>query len=139
METVAFRLEPGDLLKESLLGYCVDNEVDAACVVTCVGSLQRAVVRFANQPTGEVIDKKLEIISLVGTLSQHGGHLHIGLSDEAGQVLGGHLLDGSQIYTTAEVVLGIVPGLVFRREEDAKTGYRELRISPRALEGKDEY
>jgi hypothetical protein len=90
--------------------------------------LQHAVIRFADQPDGTDIAGKLEIISLAGTVAQGGCHLHIAVSDAAGRIIGGHLLDGSIVYTTAEVVLGILPDLLFKRETDATTGHKELRV-----------
>ena len=87
------------------------------------------MIRFAEAENGTVIEEKLEILSLSGTLSRHGCHLHITVADAAGKVLGGHLLDGSKVYTTAELVLGEVPGKVFRREQNAETGWLELNIA----------
>ena len=128
MEVMALRLSPGDDLRRSLLNYCVDHQIEAACVVSAIGSLAKAVVRFADQPEGVVLEKRLEVVALNGTLSRHGLHLHIVLADGTGQMLGGHLLDGSLIYTTAEIVLGIVPGVQFERKADPATGYLELAI-----------
>ena len=129
VEVIAIRINPGEDLRQSLLQYCIDQEIDAAYLLSCVGSLRQAVIRFANQPEGTVFEQKLEIISLAGTLSQQGIHLHIAVSDSAGQVIGGHLMEGSTIHTTAEIVLGIVPNTIFRREIDPLTGYRELKIT----------
>ena len=98
-------------------------------MLSCVGSLRQAAIRFANQPEGTVFEQPLEIVSLEGTLSQHGVHLHIAVSDSKGQVIGGHLMDGSTIYTTAEIVLGIKPDTIFKREIDPLTGYKELKIT----------
>ena len=129
MKAIAIRLEPGADLKQSLLQYCCDREIDAACVLSCVGSLRRAAIRFANQPEATVFEEKLEIVSLVGTLSRFGAHLHVAVADGKGRVLGGHLTEGSQIYTTAEIAIGILPDVVFTREPDPVTGYRELKIA----------
>ena len=128
MNAIALRLQPEADLKQSLLDYCIAHQIDAACIISCVGSLRCAVIRFADRPGSTRIETKLEIVSLVGTLSQHGCHLHIAASDGQGHVTGGHLMDGSQIYTTAEIVLGIIPDTVFTREKDALTGYKELKI-----------
>jgi predicted DNA-binding protein with PD1-like motif len=128
LKTAAFRLLPGADLKQSILDYCVAHKLNAACIVSCVGSLRCAKIRFADCNEGTDIERKLEIVSLVGTASQHGCHLHIAVSDGQGQVLGGHLMPGSLIYTTAEVVIGIIPDMIFRREIDASTGYKELKI-----------
>ena len=37
-------------------------------------------------------DERFEVLSLVGTLSQDGVHLHISLGDADGKVWGGHLV-----------------------------------------------
>ena len=42
-------------------------------------------------------------MSLTGTLSRDGVHIHISLSDADGNVIGGHLIDGV-VFTTCEVV-----------------------------------
>jgi len=128
VEVIAVRLSPGEDLRHSLLTYCIDEKIDAAYMLSCVGSLRQAAIRFANKPDKTVFEQPLEIISLEGTLSQHGVHLHIAVSDSEGQVIGGHLMDGSKIYTTAEIVVGIVPNTIFKREIDPLTGYRELTI-----------
>jgi predicted DNA-binding protein with PD1-like motif len=128
VKVITIRLKPGQDLKRSLLNYCIDQKIDAACMLSCVGSLRQATIRFANKPEGTVLEQTLEIISLAGTLSQYGVHLHIAVSDSEGQVIGGHLMDGSHIYTTAEIVIGIVPNTIFKREIDPLTGYKELTI-----------
>ncbi|MEL7144483.1 MAG: PPC domain-containing DNA-binding protein [Cyanobacteria bacterium J06643_4] len=128
VDAIAIRIRPGEDLKQSLLRYCIDQKIEAAYMLSCVGSLRQAAIRFANQPEGTVFEQPLEIVSLEGTLSQHGVHLHIAVSDSKGQVIGGHLMDGSTIYTTAEIVLGIMPDTIFKREIDPLTGYRELTI-----------
>ena len=125
----AVRLEPDTDLRQALLAYCADQELEAAYILSCVGSLKRAVIRFADRNEGKVLEHKLEILTLSGTLSCHGCHLHICVANAKGKVSGGHLLDGSLVYTTAEIVLGEVPDMVFKREKDAKTGWLELDIT----------
>ena len=128
LNAIALRLNPGDDLRQSLLAYCIDHTIDAAYLLSGIGSLHQAVIRFANQPTGTGLEQPLEILSLAGTLSRHGVHLHIVVSDSDGQLVGGHLLDGSLIRTTAEIVLGVVPNVIFQRSLDPCTGYKELEI-----------
>jgi predicted DNA-binding protein with PD1-like motif len=54
------------------------------------------------------------------------------VSDEEGKMVGGHLMDGNRIYTTAEVVLGCLDDLYsFSRVYDARTGFPELVITAR--------
>ncbi len=73
-----------------------------------------------------------EITSLVGTVSSTDGgncHLHITLADDDGNVIGGHVLDGNIIYTTAEIVVGELQGRTFKRIMCPHSGYDELCIS----------
>lgn len=42
------------------------------------------------------LDERFEIVSLTGTLSRHGAHLHISIADFQGNVVGGHLMDGCE-------------------------------------------
>jgi hypothetical protein len=56
------------------------------------------------------------------------GHLHIALSDSLGNVIGGHLMNGSIIHTTAEVTLIENHQFQFQRIWDESTGFNELRV-----------
>jgi uncharacterized protein len=67
-------------------------------------------------------------VSLVGTLSFDGCHLHVCLSDHTGSTIGGHLLEGCIIYTTAEVIIESNGEFIFERVQDKVTGWRELVI-----------
>jgi predicted DNA-binding protein with PD1-like motif len=125
---LAVRLRPDQDLKQSLDELAQKHRIQAAVVVSCVGSLRRAALRLANQPGPTIYEGKFEIVSLTGTLSVHGSHYHIAISDSLGQTLGGHLMEGSLVYTTAEVVLGILSGMRFERHPDVETGYDELFI-----------
>ncbi|HIK55792.1 MAG TPA: DUF296 domain-containing protein [Synechococcales cyanobacterium M55_K2018_004] len=125
---LALRLHPQQDLRVELDQWVQQEGWEAACVVTCVGSLTRAALRFAAQEEATVLEGRFEIVSLVGVMSVHGSHYHMAIADSTGRVLGGHVLPGCLIYTTAEIVIGVLPGLSFRREFDAETGYRELVI-----------
>ena len=86
---------------------------------------------MAGATQATAIRGELEILSLSGTLSLDGAHLHIAVSDSKGAVIGGHICAGSLVRTTAELVIGLLPEWRFRRELDPATGYAELQISPR--------
>ncbi|MCL4828519.1 MAG: DUF296 domain-containing protein [Caldilinea sp.] len=128
MQTYALRLHPHQDLKRELDTFARTHDLEAACVLTCVGSLRRAVLRFANQSEASELEGKFEIVSLTGTLSKYGSHYHISISDGEGRTWGAHLLEGCQIYTTAEIVIAALPGVSFLRELDSATGYDELYI-----------
>lgn len=122
------RLKPGqDLLKE-IDHFVRTNKVEAGWIVTCVGSLTQTNLRFANQPNGTIANGHFEIVSLTGTISIHGSHLHLSASDSMGRTSGGHLLDQNLVYTTAEIVIGESKDLVFSREKDGSTEWKELQI-----------
>ncbi len=128
METLSLRLHPGQDLKADLDRLIDKHEIEAACILTCVGSLTIAVLRFANQETTQKLDGHFEIVSLTGVMSRHGSHYHISIADEQGKCYGAHLMDGCKIYTTAEIVIGIIPNCSFLRTLDPQTGYPELEV-----------
>ena len=97
-------------------------------VVTCVGSLTRAEIRHANRPEGTRYQGHYEITSLTGTVDPAGEHLHLTITDGDGHAFGGHLLAGSAVYTTAEIVAVLLDDLSFTREPCALSGYDELVI-----------
>ncbi|MBI2769087.1 MAG: DNA-binding protein [Burkholderiales bacterium] len=130
MHIEVLRLSPGDDLRAALdaafAQWRVAHGIDAACIVSAVGSLSHAVLRYAAEPAGAELHEALEIISLSGTLSPDGAHLHCSVAGARGDVKGGHLMPGCIVRTTAEVVVALLPGWEFRRELDAATGYNEL-------------
>tara|TARA_R110002096_G_scaffold104771_15_gene230746 strand:- start:2618 stop:2995 length:378 start_codon:yes stop_codon:yes gene_type:complete len=115
-------------LKRELDGLIENRKWPAACVVTGIGSLRTAAIRFAEAETAEILEGPFEIISLGGTLSRDGSHLHILVSDHHGMAKGGHLKEGAIINTTAEIVLGILPEWEFTRKLDPETGCAELTV-----------
>jgi len=128
----ALRLRPGDDLREALLAYVAQQHLGAGAVLTCVGSLTVATLRLANQEGPTEYRGHFEIVSLVGTLSATGGsHLHLSVADSTGRTLGGHLLAGCRVYTTAEIVLVALTELEFTRETDPTFGYKELVVKPK--------
>jgi uncharacterized protein len=122
------RLMPGEDVYASLQEYAVKEKIEAAYIATAVGSLTEASIRFANQEQPELLKGHFEITSLVGTLSINGSHVHITLADENGNCKAGHLTKGSKVYTTVEVVIGILPNVQYLRELDSTYGYKELVV-----------
>lgn len=129
MKTFALRLHPKQDLKEELVKFTKEKQIQAGFILTCVGSLTRATLRMADETITKDFEKRFEINSLVGTLSQDGVHLHISLSDETGAEIGGHLKKGCLIYVTAEIIIGELDDTKFSRVFDEQTGFKELIIS----------
>lgn len=133
MRVLTLRLKPGQDLREQLEAYVKEKRIRAGFIVTTVGSLRQASIRLADQQSPANFAGKFEIVSLVGTLGQDGVHLHISISDATGKTIGGHLVAGCLIYTTAEIVIGEAEGLTFSRQLDPDTHYQELRIRSTSL------
>lgn len=131
MKLYPLRLRPGQDLKRELVAFAVRKGLQAGIIVTCVGSLRRAALRLADRPETTIYEAKYEILSLVGTLSLDGPHLHVALSDGDGRTIGGHLQDGSLIYTTAEIIVGELEQFTFTRPIDPETSFDELTIAAR--------
>ncbi len=136
MRTHALRLSPGTDLKAELQRLTEARGLRAGCILTCVGSLAHAPLRMpsAAGAANVVLDfaEPMEIVSLTGTLGPDGPHVHISLSRRDGTSVGGHLLQGCIVNTTAELVVGELADVEFRRQPDPATGYRELAVLPRA-------
>ena len=131
MKTFAIRLLPGQDLKVELLAFSKRQGLQAACILTCVGSLTKTALRMAGRDFIRTWEEKMEILSLSGTLSAEGVHLHLGIANGEGQAFGGHLVEGCLVYTTAEIVLGELEDVKFLRVVDPATGYKELEIGKR--------
>jgi predicted DNA-binding protein with PD1-like motif len=136
MRVHAVRLAPGTDLKAELQRLVDTHGLRAGCILSGVGSLSRARLRMpgggGEAETFRAFDEPMEIISLAGTLSPDGLHVHISLARRDGACVGGHLVPGCIIRTTAELVIGELLDVEFRRPIDPATGYGELSVSPLA-------
>jgi len=126
--THAIRLKPGQDLRQEIESFVKKEDIKAGWIITCVGSLTSTNMRFANQPEGTNAKGHFEIVSLVGTISTNGSHLHLSVSDSLGNTIGGHMLEGNLVYTTAEIVIGESKKFEFAREKDGSTKWEELQI-----------
>ena len=125
----ALRLLPGDDLIQKVLDHCEHHGIGASTVLSCVGSLSEITLRMAGAQDIIHLREELEIISLVGTAcADREHHFHCSVSRSDGTVVGGHCKGAAPVRTTAEVMLGVLPGLAFSRDMDGATGYKELQI-----------
>lgn len=126
MTLVPIRLPPGEDLREALERACTANAITAAFVVAGIGSLIDAQLRFAGQTESTKVPGPSEILTLSGSLAEHGAHLHMSVANASGQVFGGHVVYGNIIRTTVELLIAALPDWQLLREHDAATGYAEL-------------
>lgn len=135
MRVYAFRLTPGTDLKEALGRLSEEHALRAGCILSCVGSLSRARLRMpgalGEAEVFKTFVEPMEILSVAGTLSLDGLHVHISLGRRDGACIGGHLVRGCLVNTTAELVIGELTNVEFRRPLDNATGYGELSVQPR--------
>ena len=130
MRNYTFRLAPGQDLFDSIELFVKEKRIEAGCVLSGVGSLAHARIRLADREYSTEYDGPFEIVSLTGTVSIHGSHLHISVSDGDGRTTGGHFESGCRIYTTAEIVIAVFDGVVYKREFAEDSGYEELTVYP---------
>jgi len=128
MKTYAFRLHRGADLRGEIDNFVKKKKIMAGIVLTCVGNLEKAVIRMAGAKKIKTYEGTFEIVSLVGTVEAGNSHLHIAITNEKGQVFGGHLKYGSIVGVTAEVVIGELENTLFKRLFDEQTGYDELVV-----------
>ncbi|RPJ28914.1 MAG: DNA-binding protein [Chloroflexi bacterium] len=128
MQNYTFRLQPGQDLFDSIEAFARERQVEAGCILSGVGSLTHATLRLANRDFYSEYDGHFEIVSMTGTVSIYGSHLHISISDGDGKTIGGHLDSGCKIYTTAEIVIAAFEGVSYKREFAEDSGYEELVV-----------
>jgi Predicted DNA-binding protein with PD1-like DNA-binding motif len=129
MKTHTFRLKPGQDLFDSIETFVADNNIEAGCVLSSVGSLTHATLRLANREYYNEYEGHFEIVSMTGTVSTNGSHIHVSISDGDGVTIGGHLVLGCKIYTTAEIILAVFDDIVYKRELlENDSGYEELAV-----------
>jgi len=128
MKSYVFRLHPGQDLRIEIDKFVKKYNIKAGIILTCVGNLTKVVIRMAGAKVIKTYEGSFEIVSLVGTVEKGNGHLHIAISDIEGNTFGGHLKNGSIVGVTAEVVIGELENLSFKRVFDKTTGYDELVV-----------
>lgn len=128
LEAVPLRLLPGADLRRALEDALAPRGCTAAFALSGIGSLGGAAVRFAGAKDVQAISGDLEILTLAGSISRNGAHLHISVADAHGHVHGGHVAYGCTVRTTAEVLLLLLRDFTFTREPDPATGFAELVI-----------
>lgn len=128
MKSHAIRLTYGMDLKEEIEKFAKGHNIQAGCILSAVGCLNKLVLRTAGAKSIETIEDDFEIVSATGTISKDGCHIHISVSDDKLKTYGGHLKKGCVVNTTVELILLELDNFIFSREMDEKTGYKELVV-----------
>ncbi len=83
-------------------------------LISAVGDLSRGSFKCPLSQKPVILENKLEIITLSGYLTSKDSHIHISVSDENCRVFGGHLLPGTIVLKTLDILLGVIPNLQHR-------------------------
>lgn len=130
---IAFRLKPGTDVLKGLQEICEEKGIKDGVILSAIGSLDGA--SFCNPiaiPTkkagygyGEttVLTGPIELTSAAGMIchNEEGEillHVHMSLSDRYGNAHGGHLVEGTKVLLTTDVVIAELEGLVMGRSFD---------------------
>ena len=133
MEALPLRITPGEDLRRTSEGALATCGANVAFVISGIGSLRQAQLRFSGKSEPDTIEGCLEILTLTGTLSGNDAHLHMSVANAEGRVTGGHVAYGYSVRTRAEVLLVLLTEWSFTSELDPHTELRELvcRFAPR--------
>ena len=121
------RLFENEDLLEAISNAAKQRGINAGFFIL-IGTLKKAILGFYRQGKYEPIqiDEPLEIVSCMGNISLKEEkelvvHAHISVSNEKGQVLGGHVLSGCIVAATAELILIEAVGVKLQKKFDEKT------------------
>lgn len=107
MQALPMHLGSGSDLLRSLEALVQEHQV-SGFVLSVVGNLSQAAFQCPGKAGPSVLRGELEIITLQGTVSPEGVHLHLSLADGDCQVWGGHLEPGSLVLRGADLLVGLL-------------------------------
>ncbi len=107
MRSLPLKLAPGSDLRLTLEELARRDGI-SGFVVGVVGNLTKASFQCPGQAAPTVLEGDLEVITLNGTFSPEGVHLHLSLSDGACQVWGGHLEPGTIVQKGVDLLLAVL-------------------------------
>ena len=107
MQSLPLKLAPGSDLRLSLEELAQRDGI-SGFVLGVVGNLTKASFQCPGQAEPTMLEGDLEVITLNGTFSPEGVHLHLSLSDGACQVWGGHLEPGTIVQKGVDLLIGVL-------------------------------
>ncbi|WP_115161726.1 PCC domain-containing protein [Synechococcus sp. UW86] len=131
MQPLPLKLAPGSDLRLSLEELAQRDGI-SGFVLGVVGNLTKASFQCPGQAEPTVLEGDLEVITLNGTFSPEGVHLHLSLSDGACQVWGGHLEPGTIVQKGVDLLIGVLEQREGRpaRQTAAATPRFEIAVLP---------
>ncbi len=131
MQPLPLKLAPGSDLRLSLEELAQRDGI-SGFILGVVGNLTKASFQCPGQAEPTVLEGDLEVITLNGTFSPEGVHLHLSLSDGACQVWGGHLEPGTIVQKGVDLLIGVLEQREGRpaRQTAAATPRIEIAVLP---------
>ena len=131
MQPLPLKLAPGSDLRLSLEELAQRDGI-SGFVLGVVGNLTKASFQCPGQAEPTVLEGDLEVITLNGTFSPEGVHLHLSLSDGACQVWGGHLEPGTIVQKGVDLLIGVLEQREGRpaRQTTAAAPRMEIAVLP---------
>jgi len=110
MEHYFYNFSTGVDVYNSLIELHRDRN-STSFLISAVGDLSKVSFKCPLNDKPVIFEKKLEIITLSGYLRSTESHLHISASDENCIVFGGHLLSGTIVLKSLDILIGVTPHL----------------------------
>ena len=132
MHAVPLHLEAGSDVRRSLEHLAQQHQA-GGFVLSVVGNLSKAAFACPGKTAPTVLQGELEIITLQGTLSPDGVHLHLSFSDAECQVWGGHLEHGTLVLRGADLLVGFLtePGQQPGQSNSQELAHARVIAEPR--------
>jgi predicted DNA-binding protein with PD1-like motif len=129
------RILEGEDLAEAIEKRVEESGIKAGFFIL-IGSLKKAIVGYykERQYNSMELDGPLEIASCMGNIAVNEKgkiviHPHIVVSNEKGEAFGGHLMKGSPVGATAELVIIEGTGVNLQRAFDKRTKLNLWKLS----------
>ncbi|MBN1670398.1 MAG: DNA-binding protein [Kiritimatiellae bacterium] len=123
-ELIAFLVEPGELLLETINKVIEQHDIRNGMVVSGIGTLKRLVYHYVTTcgfPPDEgfrTVEAPMELSSLAGIIADGRPHLHFVASVREEAVHTGHLENNTEVLYLAEIVILKCNELRMKRRRD---------------------
>ncbi len=133
--TYVSRMVPGEDILKTIQEIASEKKISAG-QLTLIGAISKTTLGYFDRQSKQymsfTIDEDLEVVSCMGNISmtENGDyivHAHMIVADEKGKCYGGHLMEGSIVSVTIELVINVFEDKLLRAT-DADTGLNLLSL-----------